>query len=108
MDPVNCQRRIKAWVLLDLVDKRLEPLNRPGDLRGEEGGEQGKMDEITHGRAAPPDVDHVMDELEGEERDAQRQQDVRRGNVHPQVARCADEEVGILEIAEYAKVHRDG
>ena len=66
------------------------------------------MHEVAHGRAAPPDVDHVVDELEGEEGDAERQQDVRGGEVEAGGAGGVEQEVGVLEIGQHAEVGRHG
>ena len=88
--------------------------DRAGDqLREQQQVERGVHRALLRGRVAPRDVDDVRDRVEGEERDADRQQHARHGerlDVRQQQQRVdvVGEEVRVLEDAEDDEVDRDG
>ena len=90
-------------------------LDGPRDKLGKERDECGKCDGVAGGlEVAPIDVDGVGEGLEGVEGDADGQDDLQGGGVHgdaeavPGGDPVLDEEVGVLEVAEDAKVDGEG
>ena len=70
-------------VLLELVEDVPRPLDGPGHQLGEEGDEQGVVEEVPlGGHVLPVHVDGVAQGLEGVKGDAHRQQHVQQGHVH--------------------------
>ena len=86
--------------------------DRPGDEVREEAQVDGGVDERGRLGVAALHVDDVGDRLEGEERDADRQQDRQQRQRQPEaervedVADVLDEERVVLEDAEYEQVKR--
>jgi hypothetical protein len=88
--------------------------DRAGNHVREEGEEDGEVEQAPGLERAPVDVDHVAQRLEGEERDADRQQDVEERRPHTDadvlepVGHLEGEEAVVLEPAEHGQVADDG
>ena len=79
-----------------------------GDQVGEEGHEQGVVDQavVPHPRSAA--VHQIGDLGEGEEADTQWQQQVEAGELAVgQRVECLDQEVGVFEVNESGDIQQD-
>ncbi|MND40616.1 hypothetical protein D3C80_313580 [compost metagenome] len=102
----------RMGAVVELVDQVLEAQHRAGDQVREDRHEGGEVHQVAGGRGvAAIDVDDVADGLEDVEGDPDRQQDVREHErLHAEGGddgvEAVDAEVGVLEVAEDAEVHR--
>ena len=99
--------------LVELSRDRLVPDDRAGDELRKEGNVKRDVDRIAIGAEAPPvDVDDVGQAVEGEERDAERQLDVRMAEVIAERLQergeIGGDEVGVFENAEHQEIARHG
>ncbi|MNF66323.1 hypothetical protein D3C84_481100 [compost metagenome] len=99
--------------VVELVGEVAETQNRAGNQVREDRHEGREVDQVARGRGvAAIHVDDVADRLEDVERDTDRQQHVgederlKTDRRHHRVD-AVDAEVGVLEVAEDAQVHRD-
>jgi len=67
--------------MVELLEEIREALDWPGDLCGEEGGEERQLERVLDGIPPAKHLNGVMDELEDEEGDADRQQDMGQNRV---------------------------
>ncbi|MNO93249.1 hypothetical protein D3C76_848460 [compost metagenome] len=99
--------------VVELVGQVAETQHGAGDQVREDRHERREVDQVAGGRGvAAVHVDDVADRLEDVERDTDRQQHVgederlKTDRRHHRVD-AVDAEVGVLEVAEDAQVHRD-
>jgi hypothetical protein len=82
--------------------------NRAGNELGEEGDEQGVVQQRKIAHESAIGVDQKRDLLKRNEGNADRQDDVRNRPMHPQrIVEIGDEEAGVLEISEQDEVEED-
>ncbi len=82
--------------------------DRPGDQLREEGHEQAVVQEPVFRRFALGGIDQIGDLLEGEERDAERQDDGADAEVQAgQRADILHDEDGIFEIGQHRQIAGD-
>ena len=102
LDPPRIARR------LELRQELTRANDRAGDEMREERLEDREAHERRRHELAPVGVDHVRDRHEREERDPDRQRDMRDPRSPDCVVDRREEEVRVLEVAEQAEVERDG
>jgi len=104
---------IELGGLLELGHEIGGPDDRPGDEVREERHQQQNVEQSRGGHTPAVHVDNVADPLEGEERDADRQDHLHQRRVladaeqGEQAARLFGEEVEIFEEAEHQEIGRD-
>src|SRR5207248_6337670 len=113
--PFPRKRRVEPSEGHQRRDELLEPLDRTGDLGGKERGEHVELREAVYRQVPSIDVDQVVDELEGEERDAEGQNELeeRRGPLLRGKRVCSGggrggREAEQLEQRQSAEVEGDG